>query len=286
MGNPFPLGTSDQSERVRVILSSVTLLISCLVILGWTFNPRIFKTLLSGFPEMKPNTAVGLMMAAIALYLSSPTAGRTRRYLAASCALVTLVIGSATIVEYIVQTNLGIDQLLFRGDQTLTAARMAPHTALNFSLTGLSLLLVNARSRLLPSFSEAGAFAVLALSIAALLGHLYNARLLYGVSSYSGMALHTAFSFILLSVGILCANRQSTLIAILISDSVGGIMARRLLPAALLIPAVLGWLRIQGQDLGWYDAGFGTALMIVACILLLVGFIFYNMVILHRMDLE
>ena len=58
------------------------------------------------------------------------------------------------------------------------------------------------------------------------------------------------------------------------------------MPAAVLIPAVLGWLRIQGQDLGWYDAGFGTALMIVACILLLVTFIFYNMVILHRIDSE
>src|SRR5690606_12488927 len=40
----------------------------------------------------------------------------------------------------------------------------------------------------------------------------------------------------------------------------GGMTARRLLPAAILLPAVLGWLRLQGEIMGWYDGRFGLAL--------------------------
>jgi len=286
MESSSPPRNTDHYERVRVFSSEVTLLIACLVILGWILNISILKTLLPGLPEMKPNTAVAFLLAAVSLYSSSNNASKAGRYLSTGCALVVFAIGAATMAEYILRTDIGIDRLFLRASQNPDSARMTPHSALSISLGGLSLLLLNGRKRLLSSFSDAGAFAVLAIAMTALLGHLYHARLLYGVSSSSGMALHTGFSFISLAVGILAANRQSLLIAILTSNSVGGIMARRLLPAAVLIPAVLGWLRIQGQDLGWYDAGFGTALMIVACILLLVTFIFYNMVMLHRIDAE
>src|SRR5207237_1655018 len=213
---------------------------------------------------MKPNTAVALLLSAVSLYSSSTNASKARRYFSAGCALLVFAIGVATMAEYILRTDIGIDQLFFRASQTSDSARMTPHSALSISLGGFSLLLLNGRKRLLSSFSDGGAFAVLAIAMTALLGHLYHARLLYGVSSSSGMALQTGFAFVSLAVGILAAHRQSLLIAILIRNSVGGMMARRLLPAAVLIPAVLGWLRIQGPDLGWYDAGFGAALMNVA----------------------
>jgi diguanylate cyclase (GGDEF)-like protein/PAS domain S-box-containing protein len=286
MATPSAPQPPDHYERVRVLSSEITLLLSCLVILGWILNLSLLRTLLPGLPEMKPNTALGLLIAGVSLYLSSATASTVKRCAAASFAVLVFAIGAATMTEYVLRRDFGIDHLLFRSTQALESARMAPHTAIGILFAGLSLLLLNGRKSFLSSLSDAGAFAVLALAITALLGHLYNARLLYGVTASSGMSLHTAFSFASMGVGILAANRQSRLIAILTSNSVGGIMARRLLPAAVLIPAVLGWLRIQGQDLGWYEAGFGTALMIVACILLLVGFIFYNMVILYRTDAD
>ncbi len=264
MESSSPPRNTDHYERVRVFSSEVTLLIACLVILGWILNISILKTLLPGLPEMKPNTAVAFLLAAVSLYSSSNNASKAGRYLSTGCALVVFAIGAVTMAEYILRTDIGIDRLFLRASQNPDSARMTPHSALSISLGGLSLLLLNGRKRLLSSFSDASAFAVFAIAMTALLGHLYHARLLYGVSSSSGMALHTGFAFVSLAVGILAANRQSLLIAILTSNSVGGIMARRLLPAAVLIPAVLGWLRIQGQDLGWYDAGFGTALMIVA----------------------
>jgi diguanylate cyclase (GGDEF)-like protein/PAS domain S-box-containing protein len=285
MESSSPPRNTDQYERVRIFSSEFTLLIACLVIFGWVLNISILKSLLPGLPEMKPNTALALLLAAVSLYSCSRDARRLKRYFSAGCALITLAIGVVTIAEYLARRNLAIDEFLFRGSQGPELLRMSVHSAVSIFLVGLSLLLLNGRKRLFSILSDSSAFAVLAMALTALLGHLYHARLLYGGSSSSGMALHTAFSFVSIAVGTLAANRQR-LIAILTSNSVGGIMARRLLPAALLVPAILGWLRIQGQDLGWYDAGIGTALMIVACILLLATFIFYNMVILDRIDAE
>ena len=54
------------------------------------------------------------------------------------------------------------------------------------------------------------------------------------------MALNTAIAFAILSVGILCARPDRGLMAVVSSTGAGGVMARRLLPAAILIPAVVG----------------------------------------------
>lgn len=51
-------------------------------------------------------------------------------------------------------------------------------------------------------------------------------------------------------------------ISLLLSTSVGGILIRRLLPAAVLVPFLLGWIRLWGQRQGFYDLVFGLSLMV------------------------
>ena len=46
----------------------------------------------------------------------------------------------------------------------------------------------------------------------------------------------------------------------LVSASPGGVMARRLLPAAVILPAALGWLRMVGQGAGLLGLELGLAL--------------------------
>ena len=37
-------------------------------------------------------------------------------------------------------------------------------------------------------------------------------------------------------------------------------MARRILPMVLVLPFVIGWLRLKGQDFGWYGTEFGLVI--------------------------
>src|SRR5581483_7840832 len=163
--------------------------------------------------------------------------------------------------------------------------RMSIAIALNFALLGIASLLADSRGRRI--FYLQQALTILAGSIAslALIGYLYDVKSLYSVKPYSSMAVHTALSFILLSLGIFCARPQRGLLRIVIADTVGGEVLRRLLPVAIGMPILLGWLSLWGQRLGYYDTTFGLVWMVVLTTVLLCIVIWWNAGQLERLDI-
>ena len=93
---------------------------------------------------------------------------------------------------------------------------------------------------------------------------------------YLTMPMTTALLVLLLSMGVVSSNAHHTLMAVMTSNSVGGAMARRLLPASFVIPIGLGFLRVKGQDAGWFSPPVGLVLHVVATMLLLALFIWWN----------
>ncbi len=59
-----------------------------------------------------------------------------------------------------------------------------------------------------------------------------------------------------------------------------------LLPAVIVIPLLLGWLRLQGEKAGFYSTGFGVTLMVVSTIGLLSIFVWWTARALNRTDAE
>ena len=116
------------------------------------------------------------------------------------------------------------------------------------------------------------------------LGYAYGELSLSGIGAYIRMALNTALLDGLLCAGILCAHPDQGLMAVFTSDAPGGGMARRLLPAAVAIPAALGWLVLAGRGLGFYDPFLGLSLFVVAIILTLTTLIWWNAAALDRAD--
>ncbi len=78
-------------------------------------------------------------------------------------------------------------------------------------------------------------------------------------------------TFFFLSLSVLLAKTDQGLARYLASDGPGGILARRMLPAMILVPMSVGWLRLKGQQAGLYDTEFGLALFATSNILLLGG---------------
>ena len=100
----------------------------------------------------------------------------------------------------------------------------------------------------------------------ALVGYIHDVAFLYSISSHTGMALHTALIFIALSLGILFIHPEQQLMLFILSDTAGGMMVRRLLPASIAIPIVAGGLIIFGARAGLYDMAFAVPLCVVASI--------------------
>jgi PAS domain S-box-containing protein len=245
-------------------------LVGGLALAGWIFDVTLLKSVLPGLVPMKPSAALAFVLAGASLRLlhverPEPRVGR----IAVACAGLAAVIGLLTLSERLAGWDLRIDRSLVREAAAGTAppGRMAPTTALNFLLLGLALLLLHAGRAYRRAQSLSLAAGLVALL--ALIGYLYGVEALYRMRLYTDMALHAALAFVVLSAGVLFARPERGLMAIVTSDRVGGAVARRLLPAVLVAPIALGWVRLQGERAGLYETEFGLALVIAAAVAVL-----------------
>ncbi len=265
----FPPSFKNVSEGISLFVIGV----GCLVILGWALDIVALKNLLPGLATMKSNAALLFILGGISLRMQAE--GKIS-LIAQACAFIVAFIGLVTMGEYLFNINAGIDQLFFEdtSEGVLYPGRMSPATALAFLLLGLAMMFPDHPSE--KRFVEALVIIAFAISTLALIGYLYGVSSLYQIGSYSSMALHTALSLLLLSLGVLFARPQHGLIQIILADTLGGDVLRRFLPIAMLLPIILGWIWVWGQRAGLYDTAFGLALMVISLITTLMIFILLN----------
>ena len=276
-------------------------LTGALVLAGWATGNDLLKSLTFRAPPpdqparvaMNPATAVCFILSGASLWLLRRAAvGAAQRVAGVLLALVPMAVGSSVLTRHIAGWHDGPDLWLFRTELARPGTRvnyMAPNTAACFAVIGLALALLDVRTRK-RRYHPAQALALVVGSVAllALAGYAYGAEDFYGVGTHIPMALNTALAMFILCVGLLCVRPHRQPLSTLTSPSIGGAMVRRLLPAAFLIPLLLGYLQIKGQEgpHPLYHPGFGVALFAVAIIVAFNILIWLNARLLHRTDVR
>ena len=272
MTNVHPSRWSRQLKRASQIACLLVIGLGCLVVLGWLFDIDIFKSVVPGKVTMKANTALSLIIGGASLWWYGHRGEVVVSHFSWAFYLLPgliIILSLLTLVQYAFGVDLGIDQILFQASaNTVDAAapgRMAPNTAFSFLLVNCAVGLLTKRF-----YRTAQALAVLVFLVAflSLIGHAYDIVILYGVGSFTGMAVHTAIAFILLSLALLGAHPTQGWMRVVTSDEAGGLMVRRLLPVALMLPPILGWLVLLGFQKNLYGAKLGTALRSIAEVLI------------------
>ncbi len=274
-------------RTISKIAGAIAIFIGALVLVGWLTNSTALKSIFTGLATMKANTALAFILSGLSLLLLTGSGvGKRPLRIAQILASTSALIGLLTLSEYLFNWNLGIDQLLFKdlAGGTSPPGRMAIATALNFLILGLALLILKSRRGF--GIAQFLTLSAAFISMIALIAYIYEVKSLYAVSPYSTMALHTSITFIVLSFSLLFLQPERGLMAIITSDTAGGITMRRLLPAAIGIPVAVGYVRLMGEQAGFYDIGFGLALMVVASITLLVISVWWNSRSLYQIDIE
>jgi diguanylate cyclase (GGDEF)-like protein len=272
-------------------MSTVAAIVSSLVLIGWALDIELFKRIFPHLVAMNPTTAVAFILLALALWLSRlETPERRILLIARWCAGLVALVGLLKLSEVIFGWEMGVDQLFFRAklsiDPTGQPNRMAPNTALNFLLLACALLFLKVKSARLFYLAQALVVVSIFDSLLPIIGYVYGTKLFYGIGSFVPMALHTALIFLLLGIGILSARAGRGLTKTIIDSGMSGVMVRRLLPAVIALPIIIGWLRLEGQRLGLYDNELGVALMVVAHILIFALLIWWNSFLLFRLDIQ
>ena len=255
---------------------------------GWTFNVEVLKSLV-GTITMKANTAVALIVSGASLALTV-RGGRRLTVVAQVLAGAATLIGALTLSEHIFGWNLGIDELLFSeapgAAATTSPGRMGPNAAVSFVLAGLALLSLQRAASHHVSRAQLLACALTALATVPIAGYAYGAAPLYDVARYTGIAFPTAIALLVLGVGILMAKVDAGLMAVFSASGPGGVLARRLLLPAILVPILFGYLRVRGQNAGLYDTGLGTALFAMSLVAVFVALVWRTAAELSAVDAE
>lgn len=277
------------SERLQRFIGNFVIIVGAAVLAGWWLGIALLRSIAPGLPEMVPNTALAFVLAGLALR-SSTRRNHTLTFIARVSALAIVSLGLLTSLEYVYGLDFGIDRLLMPGrgsdGRSSLSGRMSPHTAANFVLAGTALLLASTNKRRMIHLSQMLAATAAAIALVALVGYVYGVTALYGISPQTGMALHTALLFLILSAGILLLHPAHGVMRIVTSEGLGGIVARRLLAAAFVVPLVLGWLSVLGQQAGLYDAALSSSLLVVGSIFVFSTLIWSGARTLDRIDGE
>jgi signal transduction histidine kinase/ActR/RegA family two-component response regulator len=232
--------------------------------------PRLADWLNSGI-SIQPNAAIAVVIAAIAvlfLWGGLPILARPLGALVAA-------IGGSVLFQSASGIDLGIDGLFLFGrtwgdTRVVVPGRMGPPGAMSWLLIGLAIVLASIRSRPWPR-AVAPAVALFATAIASLslIGYLYGASALYTVPALTAIALQTSTFVLAISIGVVLSIPEHAPVRLLEDDTAAGALTRRVLPAVVVVPIVLGMFRVWGDQTGWFDLAFGAAIRTLAEIVLI-----------------
>jgi PAS domain S-box-containing protein len=268
------MGSSAKAEPGRYFAQFtgfVALAVGVFVFAGWTFDLEQVTNLVPTWPKMVRLTAVTFAISGLSLWL----AARDVRWVAFLGASLVTAIGALILMRYILGWDLYLEQFSLEplpiAVDGRASPRMALATACGFLFMGLALLL----SQFLRTALLHQGLAILV----ALIGWLGLSRYVFGgepLFAFAYMALHTALLFLLLAAGMLTLRPDAGIAALLASSGVGGSIARRLLPAAIVVPLCAGVMTLYFERRGLVGFEGAVAVFALSSVIVFVLFVWIN----------
>lgn len=170
----------------------------------------------------------------------------------------------------------------FFAQSIVTIIPMSCVILVSLGLAILTLPLRTAAGRL----SQYFAMATVVMGGIATTGYLYHVPPMYDSPTYGSIDTSTAVLSVFLGLALLCTHPTEGIMRTLMSPDIGGTLLRRLLPFAIGLPILAGWLRILGQRQGWYSFDFGVAVVVGVVLLILLTCLWYLAGWADRVDRE
>ena len=243
---------------MSVAAAIVTIVAGTLVLLGWRFGAFWHFSGPRGFRVMQPNTALAFILAGASLWCY--TARHPRQPIACPPPRAGALRNRP---HHPGETHFWPRAHFYRllapvlpTDANISL--MSEMSAFCFGLLAIALLALG-RSMTRRRVGHVCAMTAVLLASIVLVDYAYNLTLQFRLASQSVMALHAALAMLALGTGILAADPEIGLVRVLNGEGPGGSLARSLLPAIVLVPFVLGWLRLHAQRLGYLGTESGVA---------------------------
>jgi PAS domain S-box-containing protein len=272
------------SVRVATLAGAYALIGGLVTLVGWQLHPPRWLDWFGTGITMKANTALaaGLTGALLIAHVWAPS----RVWLVRLPAALVATVGVATLLQHVSGVDLGIDSLVAveapGAVATAAPGRMGPPAATSLSALGFGLIFATLGGRARRAAAALGLVTIVIATLS-LVGYLFGASQLFGLSPALGIALQTATMLAGLGVGLVAAVPERGLGGALARRGAGGLLLRRLLAAIIVVPVAFGWLLVQGERAGLYDTAFGSALLVLVTMSVLLALLAWTANGLNRM---
>ena len=248
------LENKPSSRWIWISLASSALVcaIALIVLVGWASGFLVLASLLPGMIPMNPAVAVSFLLLGLAVGWQTLYSGTShwKNWTVSAAGAVVAIAAFLRLAAYLGASNAHVDSLLFPSELNqvpFSPDRMAPCAAVGLLLGGIAVASVVWRKQATRHIAGVAAIGVLLTGLYGLANYLFTIHNLSRRGLYMPTPLHSALALLLLPIGILTLDRQLPVISRATRDSPGGILMRRLLPPLILLPILLGWLRIFAE---------------------------------------
>lgn len=278
----------QQNKRNSLVAkgaSAIAIIAGILTLTIWFLHVQAIPGSLVGTAlKIQPHTALCFVLSGISLWLLVGNKQRFDSYLSQVCAVAVGAIAIIPLSKYFWIETFGLKQWL--SHVTPADGRIGWDTSLNFILVSVALLLlVNPKKKLSYWYAQILTLIAAVIALQVVIGYVYKVNFLEPTTpQIPCMGLSTALLFIILCMGILWGRAEQGLMKIVISDSYGGSIARRLLLAAIAFPLFLGWLIVEAQRIGKYSAAFAVSVFAVVLIVVFAVVVWQSAVIIELLS--
>ncbi|HEY8968437.1 MAG TPA: hypothetical protein VIM64_05080, partial [Puia sp.] len=254
-------------QRASGYFTGAVIVIAVLVLAGWKWDVEFLRRPLFGTAAMNPATALCLLLAGISFWLTENKPHL--RYAGAFCAVVVMLAALLRLGSLYRGFPFQVDLILFRQEIKVLPGghardRMSISGAICLLLIAVSLLLLYAKTSRGQTISQLLALMAGLPALFSIMGYIYRVKEFYGFFRYLPMSVHTAVCVMLLTLGILCARPEKGIMSDVTTRLSGSILARALIPVAILVPVVLGLLRLYGYWAGVFSTEFGVTILMLS----------------------
>jgi len=264
-----------------IVISLFVILVGLLGTIGWYSKISFLFEIKKEWPELKINAAISLILSGLSLNLII----YNKLSFARICTLLSLLIALSTTLEYLLNIDFGIDQLLVHDwteDNThLPPGRMGLASSSSFLFLDLALFVFSLRKK--------AEFIIILLTFPILMiSSISFVTLLGGGELYllfsHPMAMPTAICLFSIVVAIYFSGPLTGQFFVITNKHSSGFVARLLLPSSFIVPPVIVFISAWGKNKTFYDLQFQQAVIMMLSMGVCFLFSWVIIHILHQMD--
>jgi diguanylate cyclase (GGDEF)-like protein len=257
---------------------------------GWLLGVRWLQAVVPGTAPLNRGSALCFLLLGLAQWWVRPAENDAWQRIA-GIARVIPALAVALIAALRIAESFGNAAVVSGAETALSPAReffagMAPNTAICFLMLGMGLAVFDARTGRRLEYSQLLFLGEAVLALAAFLARSFELTSMVRPGAYLSMSFNSSMGLLILTAGFLMERFQGGLLEVIHTESAGGMMARRFLPTAIIVPPLLGYLCWRGQTAGLYSEDARRLLFIMSNVVVFGVLILRTAHFLHVADRE